>query len=418
MFRPVRLQKLFGAVVKEHIREVTDALLDSGACQFIEVKGSGKFLVATDYTYMFELWIAPARVSEVISKIETASCGKCALFCSEPSFGETPPVLLDNPKMMEPFENLVRSYGLPSYHEIDPTALIFITFPLMFGIMYGDIGHGILLLLIGIILLFSTDRLYPYLKKYKSYEIALIMCASSSIFFGIMYGEFFGFKLAPLWFSPPDNIIYFFYIAVWIAVIHMITGFSIKIINLWSNKKIIRVYCNILWIIFHLSVAVYILSYITFHDKIASYDMISFAKSILNLSIDFKILFLFPFLSLIFCNILTSYIEKGSIFKSAFSPVGFAIKQTFQIMSYFRVVVMAIAHSTISATIIKIAGGEGILSLFLASFITFLLIILVETFFVLLQTVRLHWVEWFYVFYEGKGKAFVVSNRTNVNLNV
>lgn len=75
------------------------------------------------------------------------------------------------------------------------------------------------------------------------------------------------------------------------------------------------------------------------------------------------------------------------------------------LMSYMRLLIMALAHSTISATIIRLSG-DSVFSFVLAVLITFFLIIIVETFVVFIQTLRLHWVEWFYLFYKGKGKEF------------
>ena len=59
------------------------------------------------------------------------------------------PVALRNPGILSPFELLVNTYARPRYEEIDPTALIAITFPLLYGAMFGDVGHGLVLAAIG-----------------------------------------------------------------------------------------------------------------------------------------------------------------------------------------------------------------------------------------------------------------------------
>ncbi len=58
-------------------------------------------------------------------------------------FQQEMPVSLQNPRLLRPFQNLVTTYARPQYNEIDPTILIAITFPLLFGAMFGDVGHGL-----------------------------------------------------------------------------------------------------------------------------------------------------------------------------------------------------------------------------------------------------------------------------------
>ncbi|MHA1782879.1 MAG: V-type ATPase 116kDa subunit family protein, partial [Promethearchaeota archaeon] len=58
---------------------------------------------------------------------------------------ETPRIYKHN-RFIRPFETLINLYGTPSYSEVDPTPFVAITFPLIFGLMFGDIGHGIVLI--------------------------------------------------------------------------------------------------------------------------------------------------------------------------------------------------------------------------------------------------------------------------------
>ena len=68
-----------------------------------------------------------------------------------------PPVKLKNPRLFKPFEMYVKMYGLPSYNEMDPTIFVGLTYSLIFGAMFGDVGQG-LLLLIGGALLYHFKR--------------------------------------------------------------------------------------------------------------------------------------------------------------------------------------------------------------------------------------------------------------------
>lgn len=95
-----------------------------------------------------------------------------------------PPTQLKNNWLFKPFETIVKLYGLPSYDEIDPTPFLAITFMLMFGIMFGDIGQGLIYFLAGLFL-------------YKKSEVAggvLTRLGLSSIVFGFVYGSLFGLE--------------------------------------------------------------------------------------------------------------------------------------------------------------------------------------------------------------------------------
>ncbi len=111
----------------------------------------------------------------------------------------TPPTLIKNPKFFKPFESFIRMYGVPRYNEFDPTIFLALTYTFIFGIMFGDIGQGALLLLGG-----------AFLYKSKKIDLAaIISCAGFfSILFGFMYGSVFGFEdiIHPIWANPMHNI--------------------------------------------------------------------------------------------------------------------------------------------------------------------------------------------------------------------
>lgn len=96
-----------------------------------------------------------------------------------------PPVLLKNSLFAKPYEMYVKMYGMPSYKDIDPTPLVAITYTLLFGIMFGDVGQGLLISLIGWLM-----------YKMKGMELGRIMVRMgfSSAIFGVAYGSIFGFE--------------------------------------------------------------------------------------------------------------------------------------------------------------------------------------------------------------------------------
>ena len=109
----------------------------------------------------------------------------------EPSY--TPPVKLKNPGIFQPFEFFVKMYGLPNYDEMDPTPFVAITYFILFGIMFADVGQGLCLSLIT----------WIFMWKMKKMELGkcIAMCGFSSAFFGVLFGSVFGFEhaLNPFW---------------------------------------------------------------------------------------------------------------------------------------------------------------------------------------------------------------------------
>ncbi len=99
---------------------------------------------------------------------------------------ENRPVKLKNSKFAAPFESYVKMYGLPTYGDVDPTNFVAITYAVLFGAMFADIGQGLVLGIIGYFVMY---------KKLKM-DVGLILarCSVFSIFFGFIFGSLFGFE--------------------------------------------------------------------------------------------------------------------------------------------------------------------------------------------------------------------------------
>jgi len=254
----------------ELVDDVTTCV-ENNTCNNIDIKKKVRYLRSvysilelcdkTPYTYAFDAWVPEGKHELIKATIDEASNGSNVIHFSHPEFGETPPTLLLNPGMMKPFEVLVKMYGLPSYYEIDPTSILFFTFPLIFGIMYGDVAHGIILFLLSIALFKSKKKVRRGLVL-QDFSPILMMCAIFSIIFGFMYGDFLGMKFPPLWMEPSMNIAYFLVLSLWIGVIHLVLGLSLNAINLWMNKKYIRAIFQMQWIIFSASSLFFYVSFL------------------------------------------------------------------------------------------------------------------------------------------------------------
>eukprot|EP01091_Cochliopodium_minus_P006469 TRINITY_DN1638_c0_g3_i1.p1 TRINITY_DN1638_c0_g3~~TRINITY_DN1638_c0_g3_i1.p1 ORF type:complete len:802 (-),score=235.14 TRINITY_DN1638_c0_g3_i1:43-2448(-) len=113
---------------------------------------------------------------------------------------ETPPTYFKVNKYTAAYQDIVDAYGIPHYGEINPTVFTIMTFPFLFAVMYGDIGHGILILLFAIALLANEKKL----AKVKMNEIlqmmfdgryVLLMMAIGTLYTGLLYNEFFAIPM-------------------------------------------------------------------------------------------------------------------------------------------------------------------------------------------------------------------------------
>jgi V/A-type H+-transporting ATPase subunit I len=107
--------------------------------------------------------------------------------------GGEPPIRQDNPRGVRPFELLTKAVGRPSYTELDPTIILFLTFPLMFGFMIGDIGYGVVYTAIGYWMIENFDS-----ETFEDFGKVAAAAGISTVVFGLLYGEVFGLHLDTL----------------------------------------------------------------------------------------------------------------------------------------------------------------------------------------------------------------------------
>ena len=132
-------------------------------------------------------WIPAETEGEFRAVLDEMESVEYTFDAAENEMIHSPPVKLKNKKPFRPFEFFVDLYGLPAYDEVDPTALVAITYILLFGIMFGDLGQGLCVSIIG--------YLMWRLKKMALGKI-LIPCGISSAVFGLIFGSVFGFEHA------------------------------------------------------------------------------------------------------------------------------------------------------------------------------------------------------------------------------
>ncbi len=116
------------------------------------------------------------------------------------------PSVMRHSRLLRPFSQLVTQYGVPRYGEVNPTHLFALTYILMFGMMFGDVGHGAVILATALLL-------HRRLGSFTAFGIA---AGLSSILFGFLYGSIFGFEhlLHPIWIAPLTDPLYMLTVAL------------------------------------------------------------------------------------------------------------------------------------------------------------------------------------------------------------
>lgn len=140
--------------------------------------------------FVLSAWIK-ARDYDVLEEHIASVTDKYVMLSKDPKeLGDSvmPPTELKNNWFFKPFEMIVKLYGLPTYNEIDPTPFLAITFCLMFGIMFGDVGQGAVYFLAGVFLA----------KKMPTPAGILKRLGATSVIFGFVYGSIFGLEEIPV----------------------------------------------------------------------------------------------------------------------------------------------------------------------------------------------------------------------------
>jgi V/A-type H+/Na+-transporting ATPase subunit I len=143
------------------------------------------------------------------------------------------PVALRNPAYFRPFELLLRPLPALRYTSIDPTPFIGIFFPLFFGLILGDIGYGLVLLLVAIgLIAFAKGR-----RIQRQAGQILAVASVYSIIFGALYGECFGefgaqwLGLSPACIDRRTSIVPMLYFALAVGAVHVLVGLALGIVS-------------------------------------------------------------------------------------------------------------------------------------------------------------------------------------------
>ena len=403
-------------------------------------------------TRVIEGWTPKEEVDRVIDGINDETSGFCVIDVKEPKREDVRvPSLLNNPKIVKPFESIVNMYGHPLYNDIDPTLITAIMFPILFGLMFPDIGHGMFLLAIGLALMFAFKGLG---KEIRGVGVIIVLCGFCSLIIGFLFGEFFGlseyahhlvhdstgmsipeiFVFEPLWFEPIPNVTVMFVVTMLVGTLHMGLGLLLSAINkvssrdmfgvLWEAVKIWCLFGTLYFLLLLLSsslvgvdigIAIFIANVISHIEPMAGLIflvalpvLILFALKVVSelrhekhgkaekgeklSGMDYLIILIDGLIDAVLENLfrfLANIVSYGRILALALCHA--ALMEVFILLAFMCAGSIAIIGPVIGV-IIFIAGNT--------------VVIVLEAIMAGIHTIRLHFYEWFTKFYDGGGVEF------------
>lgn len=191
--------------------------------------------IATARAFVIEGWL-PTRTRGDLETGLRQKCGDEVVVTEvarEDWQSDQAPVVLSNPRLLRPFEALIGLMPLPRYGSIDPTPFVAVFFPAFFGLMVGDIGYGVILAGLGL-LLHAKSR--PG-STWRNVAEIIGPCALFTILAGFLYGELFGdlgtrwLGLRPLLFNREEAVVPFLLLSLALGVVHILLGMVLGVVS-------------------------------------------------------------------------------------------------------------------------------------------------------------------------------------------
>jgi len=368
------------------------------------------------YTYLIVGWVISSGVDALMQRVRQAS--KETLIESTPVKRDSPrrdvPVSLFTNSLLSPFQSLVTNYGRPRYDEIDPTILMTITFPLLFGAMFGDVGHGLIFAAFGWLV---SSKKVKALRSLSGLGGLVTACGLAATFFGILYGSLFGNEEILPWhlIHPMKEILPILMIAIGAGVVILSLGFILGIFNAWKRRDWGRALVEpkgIAGLVLYWSLILFGLS----TAKILPLPAVVFLIPVILSGIVVTLSDVFKHLIEGHRPLVEESIGTYAI-QAFFELFETLISFLSNTLSYVRVGAFAVAHGFLSTAIFDlgrlVSPTEGI-GYWIVFIIGTLFIVGFEGLIVGIQTMRLEYYEFFSKFFVGGGARFEpLALRTN-----
>ncbi len=291
------------------------------------------------------------------------------------------PIILRNPPYFRPFELFTRLLPLPAYTSYDPTPFIGIFFPVFFGMILGDAGYGLLLLIAAIVLI----RRFRHRGDVRDGAKILLISSAYAVFFGVLYGEFFGdlphrlFGLEPVCVERRTAVVPMLLFTLAVGLVHVTLGLILGALSALRKKAAREAAYKLLSIFIILGMIAALASFFGFLPGLLARPVIA------------AILILTPFL----------FFTGGLL-----APLEF-LKSIGNIISYVRIMAIGLTSVLLAFVANRLAGltGDVVIGAVVGGLLHLLNIIL-GVFSPTIHSLRLHYVEFFSKFIEHGGRRF------------
>lgn len=324
---------------------------------------------------------------------------------------KSPPVKLKNCFLARPFEFYTSMYGVPKYNEIDPSLFVAITYIIIFGIMFADVGQGICLTVVGILM-----------YKIKKMAIGKILapCGISSAFFGLVFGSVFGFEhlLDPMYKAlfgleeKPIEVMSsematkIILVAIGIGVFLLITAMVLNVYTSIRQKDYGRALFStsgVAGIIFYSAIVFGITGQLLFGLPVFNAPYIIF-------------LIVIPFILIFFAEPLGGLVNKEPdwkpeswkdyIVENIFESIEVLLSYVTNTMSFLRVGAFVLVHAGMMMVVFVLAETAGPIAYWPIVVVGNVIVMVLEALLVAIQVLRLEYYELFSRFYSGEGRPY------------
>jgi V/A-type H+-transporting ATPase subunit I len=375
----------------------------------------------TSKVFVAEGWVPADRIAALSAALDKVTGGR--VFVSEQPVDpvhDNVPVEYNNPDFAKPAQLLMDVYSRPTYTEVDPTLVLSIMFPIFFGVIVGDVGYGLLMLVlcIGLWKFMKGDEVHQFLKILRNASIM-------SIIFGLLFSEFLGFELpwAPIIYSRHLNIgvteagghgaaiAQLLIVSVWVGILYVTLGRALGMINHarqdHGDHRIKAVLASLGWItvMWGILIAIWSMFPIPLMPDLTGLPIVA-----VGLSVGMVLAIVFIVMGVIF-------IARDAVLEIIEIPTIIS-----HVLSYTRLTAVGLSSVAIAMVVNYMSIGmfinPGMKSLSIVGIVMIIvgvLIFLLGHAFNLalgmldggLHSIRLHYVEFFTKFYKGGGRKYI-----------
>ena len=373
-------------------------------------------------------WLPAAAEERVLGGL---SAFECACEISEPEEGDEVPVLLRNNPFSGTFEWVIEMYSYPKYGGFDPTLIMSIFYFLIFGLMFADVGYGLLLVLA----CFGGVKLLNPKEGLKRMMLMFGYCGISCMIMGVLFGGWFGdlpvaimnnffpqfggqaqntpighFFNNGVFFNPVSSSIPFLFVALGMGEVHLVAGMAVNMVLTWKSGKRIQALCENIpyWVMF---AGVDLMAPLAAAGMISSEPLAPQTQALLeNLSgIGMYVMFvgiaMILFLKGIGEKTVFAWLIKG--LGGLYSLISFAS----DLLSYSRILALGLVASVIAQVInmltsLGASGPVGFIFMVIVMILGHGLNLAINLLGTFVHAARLQYIEFFGKFYEDGGEAF------------